>query len=56
MIYYNIGMKTEVNFLTTFKMLINSFQAGVSVLPSPEQLFVTSTLETAVGAATSSGL
>lgn len=42
-IYYNIGLKTEVNFLTTFKMMLNSFQANVVSASTPETIFSTPT-------------
>ena len=42
-IYYNIGLKTEVNFETTFKMMINSFKTGVMSVSSPEAIFNTVT-------------
>jgi len=53
-IYYNIGLKTEVNFGMTFKMLINSFKTGVVAISFPEEIFnfATSTGEKAEEVAT----
>jgi len=42
-IYYNIGLKTEVNFLSTFKMMLNSFKVGAGAVPIVEEVTATST-------------
>ncbi|MCX6779537.1 MAG: hypothetical protein NTU97_04940 [Candidatus Magasanikbacteria bacterium] len=52
-IYYNIGLQAEVNFLATFKMMINSFKVGVSAMPVTEVNTTTSTVESAPSATSS---
>ena len=53
-VYYNIGLKTDVSFFTTFKMIINSFKLGVSSAAIPEQIFNSSTTTEPGGGVTTS--